>query len=129
MRCVDALVGFDPALLTGADCAAVVTKLASVEKACAAAKALAAARAAVLWRASVRGFADAGDWLAREGGTSVGAARAALETAADLESCPQTLDAVRTGAVSLDQAARSSAPRRPDRDQRPSCSPSPGPAG
>jgi hypothetical protein len=41
----DALAGFDPAVLSGADCARAVEELALTEKACGAARALAAARA------------------------------------------------------------------------------------
>jgi hypothetical protein len=98
------LASFDPAVVTGADCATVVTELAGVEKACAAAKALAAARAASCGAHRTAGFADAGDWLAREGGTSVGAARAALETATQVESCERTKEALREGSLSLEQA-------------------------
>src|SRR5205807_10390708 len=47
---------------------------------------------------------DPADWLARQGGTSVGAARTAIETALALEACPDTAAAVAGGAVSLEQA-------------------------
>src|SRR6516164_1286488 len=41
----DALIGFEPALVSGRDCAQVVEELARTEKACAAARARAAAQA------------------------------------------------------------------------------------
>src|SRR5262245_25904901 len=99
-----ALVAFDPALSSGADCAAVVSKLATVEKACGTAKARAAARAADCGAHRSAGFADAPEWFAAQSGTSIQGARGALETARGLDSCPDTLESATVGDVSLDQA-------------------------
>ena len=98
------LAAFDPALLTGADCAAMVGELAGLGKACDAATTLAAARAASCHAHRAAGFADAPEWLAGVSGTTTGAARTALETATGLQQCPQTMDAVRAGDLSLAEA-------------------------
>ena len=103
-RLRDDLAAFDPERLTGAQCASVVRELAGLEKACAAAKTLTAARAASCGAHRAAGFGDAGDWLAAASGTTVGAARTALETATALAACPQTMASVRTGLVSLGEA-------------------------
>jgi hypothetical protein len=100
----DALSAFDPALVTGADCVAVVEQLALTRKACAADEARAAVRAAECRAHGGRGPSDAADWLARTGGTTVGQARAALATATAAESCPSTRQALAAGNLSLDQA-------------------------
>jgi hypothetical protein len=101
----EALAGFDPAVVSGAHCAAVAEALARTEKACRAARALAAARAAAGRAHRERGFADAADWLAALSGGTRAEARSALDTAEALESCPQTQAAARAGEVSLAQAA------------------------
>jgi hypothetical protein len=59
-----ALAGFDPALLSGEDCARLVEALALTEKACGAARALAAARAGECRAHRERGYGDAADWCA-----------------------------------------------------------------
>jgi hypothetical protein len=100
----DALVGFDPALSAGEDCAVVVEELAATEKACAAARALAAARAGECGAHRQKGFADAADWLARATGTSTVEAKTELETAKALRDMPDTRAAVATGELSLAQA-------------------------
>jgi hypothetical protein len=78
-------------------------ELAQTEKVCATAKVRAAARAADC--GAHRGFGDATDWLARISGTSGGQARIMLDTAAALEECPQTKQAVDAGQLSLAQGA------------------------
>ena len=100
----DALAGFDPALLTGEDCAVLAERLAVTEKACAVARIRAAARAAECRAHESRGFSDAAEWLARASGSSVGAARSALRTAAASERCPDTREAMVRGELSLTQA-------------------------
>jgi hypothetical protein len=102
----DALVAFEPALWSGADCADLAEHLARGAKACEAASARAAARAADCGADRSRGDATAREWFARVSGSSGGAARSALATAALLETCPATRDAVAAGAVSMAQAAQ-----------------------
>src|SRR5207237_7886975 len=100
----DALTGFEPSLLSGEDCAAVAEELARTEKACAGVRAAAAARAAECGAHRRRGWSDGADWLAQVSGTTRGEARAALETAATVGSCPATRAALASGDVSLAQA-------------------------
>ena len=102
--CRDALVGFEPARYSGPDCVELAEELAATEKACAAARARAAARAAEAGAQSTRGFVDAGEWLARVTGSSRAEARAAIDTAAAVESCPTTKAALASGSLSLEQA-------------------------
>jgi len=98
-----ALAEFDPALHSGADCALLAEKLARATNACETARTRAAARAVECDRS------HGADWLARVSGSTAGAARAALHTVTAVE--PATLVALRTGEVSLAQAAEiSSAP-------------------
>lgn len=99
-----ALAGFEPALLSGEDCAAVAEELARTEKACAGARAAAAARAAACGAHRRRGWADGADWLAQLSGTSRGEARAALETVSAIGSCPTAHAALVAGKLSLAQA-------------------------
>lgn len=101
---LDLAAGFDAALVTGEAAVVVAEQLAATEKACAAAGARAAARAASCRAHERAGFADAADWLARVGGSSVGEARAALSTVASSESCPATTAALTAGELSLAQA-------------------------
>jgi HNH endonuclease len=98
------LAAFDPALLTGEDCAAMVGEFAGLEKASEAAKTLTASRAASCGAHRAAGFTDAPEWLAGVSGTTTGAARSALETATELRQCPQTMESVRAGDVSLAEA-------------------------
>jgi hypothetical protein len=51
-----ACAGFEPELLSGADCAALAEELAATEKACGAARLLAAARAVACGAHQARGF-------------------------------------------------------------------------
>jgi hypothetical protein len=100
----EALIGFEPALLSGRDCAQVVEELARTEKACAAARARAAARAADCRAHCQRGFGDAADWLARPTGQSRAEAQSALDTAEAVDDCPATKAALLAGDLSLGQA-------------------------
>ena len=99
-----ALAGFDPAVLSGADCARVAEELAATEKACGAARARAGARAAAGRAHRERGYGDAADWLAAVSGRGRGEARCELDTARALEDLPATRAAVVAGQVSLAQA-------------------------
>ena len=100
----EALAGFEPALLSGEDCAVVAEELGRTEKACAGVRAAAAARAAECGAHRRRGWFDGADWLAKVSGVSRGEARAALETVSIIESCPETRAALAAGEVSLAQA-------------------------
>ena len=82
--------GFEPELLSGADCAALAEELAATVKACDAARLLASARAVACGAHRARGFNDGAAWMARQVGGTTGQARQALETAAGLVDCPDT---------------------------------------
>jgi uncharacterized protein DUF222 len=99
-----ALVDFRPEAFSGKDCAALVEGLATTEKVCAAARVRAAARAGSCGVHKERGFADVSDWMARASGSSAGSAKAALDTAAALESQPEAKAALEAGELSLAQA-------------------------
>ena len=98
------LVDFDPARLSGADCARVAGELARTEKACAAARARAATRAADCRAHRERGYGDAADWLAAVSGGGRGEARSELETARAMEDSDLIKAAAVAGEVSLAQA-------------------------
>lgn len=78
--------------------------LAGVEKRAAAARLELAARAAAASAHVERGYPSAAHWLAHTTGTTTAAAKAALATAAALERCPQTRQALAAGHISLAQA-------------------------
>jgi hypothetical protein len=101
----DVLAELDVERLTGADSAALVSVLATTEKVCAVVRARAAVRAATCGAHRELGFTDPADWLSRQSGSSLPAAKAALETAAALEGLPDTRAAVDRGELSLAQAA------------------------
>ncbi len=89
-----ALAGFDPGVVSGAECARLVEVLAGAQKACAAAVARCAARAGVT-----------AEWLAGTTGTAAGPARSMLETVAELdERCPAAAAAFAAGELSVEQA-------------------------
>jgi len=97
--------GFEPELLSGADCAALAEELAAAVKAGEAALLLASARAVACGAHKERGFSDGAAWMARQVGGTTGQARQALEAAAGLKDCPDTQTALLAGQVSLAQAA------------------------
>lgn len=101
--------GLDVDALSPGDAVVLVDWFAEVERLGAAGKALAAKRAAEgnQWRAS--GERTAADWLAKRTGSTVGEARAALDTAARLPAAPGTDAAFRSGALSVKQAEAVSA--------------------
>lgn len=96
--------GFDPALVSRADAVALLDWASEVERLAAALKTLAAGRAADgdAWRDD--GARSAADWLATRTGSTVGEARAALNTAAKLPDAPGTDAALRNGELSPKQA-------------------------
>jgi len=98
------LASFEPEAFSGDDCATLSEELGRAEKACAAARVRAAARAAETGAHHRRGHANAADWLARIAGSSVGQARAALDTAGALREGPATKEALVAGELSLAQA-------------------------
>jgi len=99
------LASFEPALLSGSDCATVAEVLSKTEKACAAGRARAGARAVATGERRGRGFSDGADWLAARTGTTVGQARGELEAAKAIEALPTTAEALFAGELSLAQAA------------------------
>ena len=98
------LVAFQPEDYSGEECAVLVEELATLEKVCVAARVRAAAQAGEAGAHRERGFADVSDWLARASGSTMGAAKAALDTAAALEQQPEVKAALEAGDLSLDQA-------------------------
>ena len=94
----------DPQALDPARAEQLVETFASIERLAAAGKSLAASRVASsgAWRA--RGERSSADWLARTTGSSVAAARAALDTAERLADAPGTEEAFRAGRLSVPQA-------------------------
>jgi len=94
---------FDPALVSAADAARVVSDAAAIEKMAATVKALAAARVADtdVWRAG--GDRSAAHHLARTTGTTVGAAADAISAARRLDTLPNTAAAARRGELSPSQ--------------------------
>ena len=99
-----ALVSFQPTNWTGDDCAVLVEELAAVEKVSAAARVRAAAHAGSCGAHRERGFADVSDWMARATGSTAGSAKAALATAAALDSQPEVQAALDSGELSFAQA-------------------------
>ena len=99
-----ALVSFQPEAHSGEDCAVLVEELAAIEKVSAATRVRAATRAGSCGAHRERGFADVSDWMARATGSTAGAVKAALETAAALESQPEAKAALDAGEISFAQA-------------------------
>ncbi len=99
-----ALVDYQPDGWSGEDCAVLAEELATTEKVCAAARVRAAGRAGACGAHKERGFADVADWLARASGSTAGSAKAALDTAAALESQPEAKAALDSGELSMAQA-------------------------
>lgn len=91
----------DPSLLDGTQARRLVEEFAAIERLAGAGKALAVRRVEETraW-ADSGSFRDAAAWLAATGGTTVGHARATVETAAHLEEFPETEAALRGGELS-----------------------------
>ena len=99
-----ALISFQPELHSGEACAAIVEELALVEKITKVTRVRAAARVGECGAHRERGFADLADWMARVTGSTAGSAKAALDTAAALESQPEVRAALEVGELSFEQA-------------------------
>jgi hypothetical protein len=99
-----ALISFQPEAYSGEDCATIVERLAAMENVSAVARVRAAVRAGECGVHRKRGFADVSDWMARATGSTAGAAKAALDTAAALESQPEARAALEAGELSFAQA-------------------------
>jgi hypothetical protein len=112
------VAGFDPAALDGEDARALVEQAAEAERLAGAVKMLAAGRVAET-AAWADGFRDAGAWLSSVSGSTVGKARATLETAQRLEQLPATEAALRSGRLSDVQVdlVASAATADPDAEQ------------
>jgi hypothetical protein len=97
------VASFDPASVDESRAAALVELFSGLERFAVAGRTLAAGRVAdsCLWRDA--GERSAADWLARRTGVTVGAARATVETAARLSSCPRTDAAFRRGGLTFAQ--------------------------
>lgn len=96
---------FDAAATTVADCRRVVAETAAMQSALAAVQAEAAARVAesASWREE--GERSAAHQIARDTGSTLGAARAALETGQRLRQLPRLAEAARAGLISAEQTA------------------------
>jgi hypothetical protein len=99
-----ALVSFQPQAHSGEGCAILAEKLAALEKVSAAARVRAAVQAGECGVHRERGFAEVSDWMARATGSTSGSAKAALDTAAALESQPEAKAALEAGELSIAQA-------------------------
>jgi hypothetical protein len=110
----------DPSTLTGPQAVALLEWFTIVERLAAAGRAKVAARAVETnqWRQS--GARSPEHWLARKSGTTVGAAKDALDTARRLQALPETDRAVREGKLSAQQAAAvaEAATADPDSEQQ-----------
>ena len=91
--------------LAGADAARAFESLSELEKLAAAGKVLLAPKIAQSETWARAGHHSPEEWMARTSGTSMGAAKAAVETGKRLEQLPATASAVKSGALSLAQAA------------------------
>jgi hypothetical protein len=93
------VAGFDPAALDGEQARELAEQAAEGERLLAAVRTLAAGRVAetAAWGG---GHRDAAAWMASVAGTTVGRARATIETAQRLRALPATADALRSGQLS-----------------------------
>ena len=98
------VAGLDPDVLDPAEAERLVGGFATIEHVAAAGKALVARRVADSGRWQRSGERSEADWLAKQTGESVGAARAALDTAKKVKELGATNDALRKGALSPAQA-------------------------
>jgi hypothetical protein len=91
----------DPAALNGLEAKALVEQSAELEKLAGALRTLASGRLAETGAWANDGpFRDAGAWMAHVAGTSVGRAKATIETATRLAALPATAAAFRAGSLS-----------------------------
>jgi hypothetical protein len=94
------VAGFDGAALDGDEARELVEQATEGERLLGALKTLAVGRVVETAAWAEGGFRDAGAWLASVSGTTVGRARATLETAERLEELPATEAALRAGRLS-----------------------------
>ena len=99
--CVACVGSFDPAALSGAAAKQLVEEFAELKRLAGAGEMLAAGRVAQTgaWVGEDGAFRDIGAWMAHVAGTSVGRARATIETAERVASLPATAVALRAGVV------------------------------
>lgn len=116
----NAVRGIDVETLDPGRAEELVSVFAEVERLGAAGKALCAKRVADTGAWQRSGERSAADWLAKTTGTSVGAARGALDTASDVAAAPAVDDAFRSGRLSPPQAeaVASAAKADPSAEQR-----------
>ncbi len=96
------LGSLDPATLSGAAAKRLVEEFAELRRLASAGEMLAAGRVAQTgaWVGEDGAFREVGVWMAHVAGTSVGRARATIETAQRLGSLPETSAALRSGSLS-----------------------------
>jgi len=95
----------DAGSLSGTQASSNFEAFAELEKLGAAGKLLMAPRIAASDTWARAGHRSAEEWMAKTSGTSVGQAKVAAETAKRVEALPATQDALRSGELSLSQAA------------------------
>jgi hypothetical protein len=99
------LAAFDFARVPGEECAELAETLSRAALVCEAASIRASARAIECGARGNEGDASALEWIARVRGTTASAVRRQLDTTADVAAMPEVDAAVRSGEVSLAQAA------------------------
>ena len=99
------VASLDLAVMSGSQVAKVFGAGAELEKLGASLKVLAAPQIAQTETWARAGHRSPEEWMARTSGTSVGQAKATVETGKKLESLPATASAVKSGTLSLAQAA------------------------
>ena len=101
-----ALAGeFDPSSLSGSDVTAAFEVAAELERLGGALKLLLAPLVSRSSAWATAGHRSAEEWMAKTSGTSLGAAKATAETAKRVAELPATADALKSGELSLAQAA------------------------
>ncbi|HUR49182.1 MAG TPA: DUF222 domain-containing protein [Acidimicrobiales bacterium] len=100
-----AVASLDVSALNGSQASALFAAGAELEKLGASLKVLVAPKIAQSDTWSRAGHRSAEEWMARQSGTSVGQAKAAVEIGKRLESLPATASAVKAGTLSLAQAS------------------------
>lgn len=100
-----AVAALDPAALTGTQASAFFEAGAELERLGAAIKVLVAPKIALSETWARAGHRSPEEWMARTSGTSVGQAKATVETGKRLEALSDTASALKSGALSLPQAA------------------------
>ena len=99
------VASLDVPAMSAADSAGAFEAFAELEKLASSGKLLVASKIAQSDAWARAGHRNPEEWMARTSGTSVGQAKATVETAKRLEQLPGTASAVKAGALSLSQAA------------------------